>query len=214
MARPVQRIISGVVAAMAALTLSSLVDMTPVIGSPQIDYSAFDIDLPFWPQLALWWVVIGIGGSFLLALAMLAWDEKPSLPLARAAVVAALWFGAISLVKLATFLAWGTMGPLGIQQPVFRFALINGLISAALITLVWLLVGHALQRIGSVSPWRRAAMALIGSTTVLLLAIIALALWTGLPLQPVIWFWGPPVAVVGLVAALLASFIKLGDGSN
>lgn len=198
---------SGLTIVVGAFLVSGLVDTTPMIGTPQVDYP-FNLDLPFWPQLALAWVAIGGGASLLAALGMLAWSDEPVAPLslARTAVVAASWFAVISGLKLASFLAWGTMGPLNLQQPIFRFALTNGLISAALVTLVWLAASRALQCANDVGPWRRGAWMFVGTTAAFSLAISALAIGTGLPWQPTAAYWWPFIVIIGSAAGLLASF--------
>lgn len=206
--RSLRKLFSALFMVIGALLISGLVDMTPMIGSPQIDYPSFNIDLPFWPQLALNWVAIGGGAILLVALGMLAFSDEPVSPLslARTAVVAVSWFAVISGLKLASFLAWGTMGMLNVQQPIFRFALTNGLISAALITLAWLAASRALQSVKNVGPWRRFSSMLVVTSATFSLAILALALGTGLPLQPLATYWWPFIAIIGPAAGLLASF--------
>lgn len=191
-----------------ALLVSGLVDMTPMIGSPQIDYPTINLDLPFWPQLALSWVAVGGGAILLVALGMLAFSAEPVSPLslARTAVVAVSWFAVISGLKLASFLAWGTMVTLNVEQPIFRFAFTNGLISAALITLAWLAASRALQGAKNVGPWHRGAWMLVGTSATFSLAILALAIGTGLPLQPLAAYWWPFIVIIGPAAGLLASF--------
>lgn len=206
--RSLRKLFSALFMVIGALLLSGLVDMTPMIGSPQIDYPSFNIDLPFWPQLALNWVAIGGGAILLVALGMLAFSDEPVSPLslARTAVVAVSWFAVISGLKLASFLAWGTMGMLNVQQPIFRFALTNGLFCAALITLAWLAASRALQSAKNVGPWRRFSSMLVVTSATSSLAILALVLGTGLPLQPLATYWWPFVAIIGPAAGLLASF--------
>ncbi|AYG94123.1 hypothetical protein D8I30_02165 [Brevundimonas naejangsanensis] len=206
--RSLRKLISAVLMMVGALLVSGLVDMTPMIGSPQIDYPGFNPYLPFWPQLALNWVAIGGGATLLVALGMLAWSDEPvpTLSLARTAVVPVSWFAVISGLKLAGFLAWGTMGPLNVQQPIFRFALTNGLISAALITLAWLAARRAIQSAKNIGPWLRGAWMLVGTSATFSLAILALALGTGLPLQPLAADWWPLIAIIGPAAGLLAFF--------
>lgn len=206
--RSLRKLFSALLMVVGALLVSGLIDKTPMIGSPQIDYPSFNLDLPFWPQLALDWVAIGGGALLLAALGMLAWNDEP-VPLlspGRTAVVAASWFAVISGLQLASFLAWGTMGPLNVQQPIFRFALTNGLISAALITLVWLAASRALQSAKDVGPWRRGAWMLFGTSAAFSLAIFALAIGTGLPWQPLAAYWWPFIVIIGPAAGLLASF--------
>lgn len=205
--RSLRKLFSALLMAIGALLVSGLVDMTPMIGSPQIDYPSFDIDLPFWPQLALNWVAIGGGAILLVALGMLAFSDEPVSPLsvARTAVVTVSWFAVISGLKLASFLAWGTMGILNVQQPIFRFALTNGLISAALITLAWLAASRAFQSAQNLGPWHRGAWMLVGTTATFSLAILTLATGTGLPLQPLAAYWWPFIAIIGPAAGLLAS---------
>lgn len=205
--RSLRKLIATLLMMVGALLVSGLVDMTPVIGSPQMDYPSFNLDLPFWPQLALQWVAIGGGAILLVALGMLAFSDEPipTLSLAYTAMVAVSWFAVISGLKLAGFLAWGTMGLLNVQQPIFRFALTNGLISAALVTLAWWAASRALQRAKNVGPWYRGASMLVGASATFTLAILALALATGLPLQPLAAYWWPFIAIIGPAAGLLAA---------
>ena len=206
--RSLRKPISALLMMVGALLVSGLVDMTPMIGSPQIDYPSFNLELPFWPQLALNWVAVGGGSILLVALGMLAFSDEPvpTLSLARTAVVALSWFSVIGGLKLASFLAWGTMGPLNVQQPIFRFALTNGLVSAALVTLAWLAASRALQSVKDVGPWHRGAWMLAGTSAMFSLAILGLALGTGLPLPPLAVYWWPFIAIIGPAAGLLAAF--------
>lgn len=184
----------------------SVIDATPVIGSPQIDYPGFDFDLPFWPQLGLHWLLFGAAGGLLVALAMLAWsDEPPGRPgLRRVAMVWTLWVAAVSGFQLANFLAWGTMGPLNVQQPIFRFALVNGLISATVITLQWTLASALLWRaVRDVSAFKSAAVGfglVFASFTSVALAVMVL---TGLPPLRLLGDLLPAVAILALATALL-----------
>lgn len=206
--RSLRKSISALLIMVGALLVSGLVDMTPMIGSPQIDYPSFNPDLPFWPQLAFNWVAIGGGGILLVALGMIAFGDEPAptLSLARTAVAAVSWFAVISGLQLASFLAWGTMGPLDVQQPIFRLALTNGLVSAALVTLAWLAASGALQSAKDVGPWHRGAWVLVGTSAMFVLAILGLALGTGMSLRSLAAYWWPIVATVGPAAGLLASF--------
>lgn len=205
--RAFRKLFSALSMVIGALLVGALVDMTPMIGSPQIDYPQFDFDLPFWPQLALEWIVVGGGGVLLAALGMLAWSDQPVpvLSLGRTATAAASWFAVISGLQLAKFLAWGTMGPLNVQQPIIRFAITNGLICAVLITLAWLAASRALQGLGEIGPWHRGAWMLVGASAALSLAIPAIGITTGLPLKPLTAHWWPFIVIIGPAAGLLAS---------
>lgn len=206
--RSLRKLFAALSMALGALLVMAIVDVTPVIGSPQIDYPSFDVDLLFWPQLALLWVAYVGGGILLAGLGMLAWSNEPTarVSLAQTVRAAVFWFAVISGVKLASFLAWGTMGPLDVPQPIVRFALTNGLISAALITLAWLAAGRALQGLKTVGPSRRGVSMLLVTSATFSLAIIALALGAGLPMEPLIAYWWPFVAIIAVVSGLLASF--------
>jgi|GEM_PF-1881179 hypothetical protein len=200
--------VSALLVIVGALLVSTQVDMTPVIGAPQIDYPGFNIYLPFWPQLALSWIALGGGGVLLVALGMIAWSDAPvaRLSVARAAMVALSWFVVIGGLKLAGFLTGGTMGPLTVQQPILRFALTNGLISAALITSAWFVASQALQAAVNVGPRRRGLWMLVGASATFSAAILALALLTGLPLQPLAAHWWPFIVIIGPAAGLLGYF--------
>ena len=116
--------------------VSNEVDITPIIGSPQIDYPDFNPAWPFWPQLLASWFVFGVGGALAAALAMAFWtgDATPLPDWRRLGRVWATWFALVGGLQLAGFLAGGTMGPLGAPQPIVRFALANGAVSASTIT--------------------------------------------------------------------------------
>lgn len=212
--RSLRKLISALLMIVAAQLISGQVDMTPVIGSPQIDYP-FNYELPFWPQLIVSWVAVGGGSALLVALGMYAWGDEPVpvLSFARTAMVAVSWFAIIGGLKLAGFLAWGTMGPLYVQQPIFRFALVNGLISSALVTLMWLGAGLALRAAARLGPWRRGAWIGVGTGATFSAAILAAVLVTGLPLPPQIAFWWPFIAFLGSVSGLLASLTWRGVAS-
>lgn len=204
--RSLRKLVSLFLLLLGAMFVSGVVDITPGIGAPQIDYPSFDYRLPFWPQLALHWVALGGGGALLAALGMIAWgDEATRAPdLRRTAFVGASWFLITGGLRLAGLLAWGTMGPLHVKQPIFRFALTNGLISAAAITAAWVALSLALSRAWS-APWRRSAATLVGTGAGFAAVMLATAAATGLPLRPIIANWWPYVAILAPAAALLAA---------
>ncbi|MDP2765421.1 MAG: hypothetical protein Q8O54_11370 [Brevundimonas sp.] len=213
--RSLRKLISALLMMVGALLLSGQVDMTPVIGSPQIDYPAFNFELPFWPQLVLSWVVIGGGATLLVALGMLAWNDEPvpALGLARTVIVAVSWFAVIAGLQLASFLAWGTMGPLNVQQPIFRFALTNGLISAALITLAWFFAGRILRKLPNPGPWRRGSWMLIGTGVGFSTAMLVIAIATGLPIPSLVSHWWPLIMIISPAAGLLSSLTWRGSAA-
>lgn len=204
--RSLRKLVSLLLLLLGAMFLSGVVDITPEIGAPQIDYPGFDYGLPFWPQLALHWVFLGGGGALLAALGMIAWSDEaiggPSLR--RTAFIGVSWFLITGGLRLAGFLAWGTMGPLHVQQPIFRFALTNGLISAAAITGAWFALSFVLSRSYS-APWRRGSVALVGTGAGFAAVMLAIAAATGLPLRPIIANWWPYLAILAPAAALLAA---------
>lgn len=118
---------------------AATVDITPLIGSPQIDYPAYNFSWPFWPQLAIQWLLVGLGGGLIAASAMDLWpaDNQP-LTGGRLAMVWCGWFAFRAGLSLLGFVIFGTMGPLGMPQPIFRFALVNGAVSATVIAAAYL----------------------------------------------------------------------------
>lgn len=204
--RSLRKLVSLLLMLLGAMLLSGVVDITPKIGAPQIDYPGFDYRLPFWPQLALHWVALGGGGALLAALGVIAWSDEATraVALRRTAFIGASWFVIIGGLRLASFLAWGTMGPLHEQQPNFQFALINGLISGAAITGAWVALSLVLSRAWS-APWPRSGAALVGTGVGFTALMLATAAATGLPLAPIIANWWPYIAILAPAAALLAA---------
>lgn len=211
-ARSLRKLVSLLLMLLGAMFVSSVVDITPEIGAPQIDYPSFDYRLPFWPQLALHWVALGGGGALLAALGVIAWTDEATgrTDLRRTAFVGASWFLIIGGLRLAGFLAWGTMGPLHVQQPIFRFALTNGLISAAAITGAWVALSLILGRARS-PPWRRSGAALLATAGGFSAVLLATAVATGLPLRPIIANWWPYLAILAPAAALLTALTVRGE---
>jgi len=204
--RSLRKLVSLLLMLLGALFVSGTVDITPIIGAPQIDYPGFDHRLPFWPQLALHWIGVGGGGAVLVALGMLAWTDVANLAPSprRAAVVYVSWLALIAGVRLASFLAWGTMGPLHVQQPIVRLALANGLISATTIALAWVLLSLALAR-ASGTRWRRGVSAFIGTAAGLAAVMLGITVATGLPPRPIIMNWWPYIVILAPAVALLAA---------
>lgn len=211
--RSLRKLVSLLFIVLGAMFLAGSIDITPVIGSPQVDYPAFDYRLPFWPQLALVWLVMGVGGGLLAALGILGWSNEPVRPpsLQRAAVVAGLLFGFVGGLRLAEFFAFGTMGPLHVQQPTFRFAVTQGLISAAVVTSEWIIASLALARADSRAPWIRSLVALIGAGLGFFAAMLVIAAATGLPLQSTLVSWSPVILILASVAALLVALTRRHD---
>jgi len=205
-AHSLRKLVSFLLLLLGAMFVSGAIDITPVIGAPQIDYPSFDYRLPFWPQLALHWVAIGGGGALLAALGMIAWTNEVGRDpgLRRTALIGASWFVVVGGFRLASFLAWGTMGPLHVPQPIFLFALTNGLISAAAITGAWVGLSLALSRAWS-GPWRRSGAAFVGTGAGFATVMLAIAAATGLPLRPIISNWWPYIAILAPAVALLAA---------
>lgn len=201
-----QKLVSALLGLLGALIVSNMVDMTPVVGSPQIDYPSLNYKLPFWPQLALAWTVIGLGGALITAIGMAVWVEGPANGLngRRTALIAATWFVILAGTTLAGFLRYGTMGPLYVQQPIFRFALVNGLVSTAVITAMWGAVSLTLVRWSRLTPMRRAVEAFIGVWIGFGLAVLMIALVTGLPALSTVLHWWPAIAFLACTIALLA----------
>lgn len=203
--RSLRKLVSFMFILLGAMFVAGSVDVTPVIGSPQIDYPAFDYHLPFWPQLALDWLVMGGGGGLLAALGILGWSDEPARPpsLQQVVVLAGALFGSVGGLRLADFFAFGTMGPLHVQQPIFRFAVTQGLISALVITAEWIVASLLLARVRIASPWIRAVAAIVSVGLGFLAAMLVIAAATGLPLQPTLANWWPVLLILASAAAVL-----------
>jgi hypothetical protein len=138
---------------------------------------------------------------------MLAWTDRPvrAPDLRRVAWAGAWLFAAIAAQRLAEFHVYGTMGPLGVQQPIFRLALTNGLVSAAVIILAWIGASLVLARPRRRVPWFRPAWTLAGTAIVCLAVILGVAVAAGLPLQRTFAYWWPAIPFLAPAAALLVA---------
>lgn len=183
-----------------AILVSGVVSTTPVVGPPQFDYPFHDNEFPFWSELTLDWIAAGGGGVLLVALGMCAWDDKGAgrPGLMRALLVGALWFALIAAFRMG----------LG-SAP--RWALVNGVVSSALITLFWAIASFGLVRARG-DRLQRAVVALVGSAVVFATAMAGVALVTGMPLGRLASFWWPLVAIISLAAALLMSLTVRKNG--
>lgn len=207
--------LSGII--VGVLLVRGLIDATPVIGSPQIDYPGFDPNLPFWPQQILALGVLGGGGGFIAALGMLAWEDEgiPAPNLRRIVVIGAMTFSLVAGLQLASFIALGTMGPLNTQQPILRFALTNGLVSGLFIVTAWTFAAWMLRRWRSRMQGPSRFILPIASICLALIAFaVVSALFAGLPLWPVAAFWWPAIPIVALPAALLVALIIRPEASG
>lgn len=208
--RSLRKLIALLFVVLGGTLVSGSVDITPVIGSPQIDYPAFDFRLPFWPQLVVDWLVVGGGGGLLAALGLLAWSDEPvqapSLP--RTAILGAALFAAIGGLRLAEFLAFGTMGPLHVQQPIFRFAVTQGLISAVVVTLEWIIASSVLAQPRREAFWLAPLTALISTGLAFLALILGIAGTTGLPLLRTFANWSPVIVILAPAAAMLVALAR------
>ena len=192
------------------MLVRGLVDATPVIGSPQIDYPGFDRSLPFWPQQILAFGVMGAGGSLVAALGMLAWEDEgiPAPNLRRIAQIGAMTFSLAAGLQLALFLALGTMGPLNTQQPILRFALTIGLASGLVIVTAWIFAAWMLGRRRSRTQGPSRFFVPVATMCMALMAfVVVTALFAGLPLLPVAAFWWPAIPIFAVPAALLVALI-------
>jgi len=118
--------------------VSGAVDATPVVGSPQIDYVGINLHGPLSAQyvgLLSVFAVMEIVGGLLAAVGMIMFlDKRAAGPTwRRLSSIWGAWAIPIACARLLEFLAFGTMGPLGVRQPVVRFALVNGALSATII---------------------------------------------------------------------------------
>ena len=212
--RSLRKLVAILFVILGAKLVSTMVDTTPFLGSPQLDYPAMNTDLPFWPQFALLWVIIGLGGGLLAALGMLAWSdeaiEAPNLP--RAITIAAASLVLVAGFQLAGFLANGTMGPLYVQQPIVRFALVNGAITSVIITLAWsaacVVVGRISSGLGKPMAF---VVSLTGTGLTIVSLILGIALSTGLPPGLTLAWWWPGALILAASVALLVALVPRPD---
>jgi hypothetical protein len=210
MGRSLRKLIALLFVLLGAQCVRSMVDMTPWLGSPQLDYPVFDLDQPFWPQLALLWVMMGVGGGLLTALGILAWSDEPiERPGGlRTFIIAAACFVLVAGIQFAGFVAYGTMGPLHVQQPVLRLALVNGAVSSLVITVMWSLacvvVGGA-NRALSRPKVVLASLAVVSAAALAVIIVIALA--TGLLWRAMVGWWWSGALFLGMAAALLTALV-------
>lgn len=202
-----RRIAALLLTLLGAMMLRAVVDATPVIGSPQIDYPGLNIYWPFWPQFAVLWVTLGLGGGLLAALGPAAWSGKP-LPvgdLRHLARLWAIWFAVIAGAGFAMFLAYGTMGPLGVPQPILRFAVVNGAVSATVIAALHELVGRWLRRMAPGRPaWRDAIEILVIAMAAYACIVLVIVVAGRLPLRQSLAIYLPAAAYLTSAVTLLA----------
>ena len=92
---------------LGAKLVSTMVDDTG-FGVAPAGLSGLYMDQPFWPQFALLWVVVGLGGGLIVALGLLAWsDEAVERPGWRRAAIIAV----ACLVLIAGFQLAGSAHP-------------------------------------------------------------------------------------------------------
>jgi len=131
-----RRLIAVIAVGLGAVGGAQLIDTFPVIGSPQIDYPHYNFDWPWEAGFAL--DVVLVVASFLWgALGLRAWDGHLPMKPPQPAFVWAYGiatFAAVTGYRYGMFVEYGTMGPLGVPQPILRFALVEGLVCAALST--------------------------------------------------------------------------------
>ena len=118
--------------------VSNAIDVTPVIGSPQIDYPGFDPLGPLW-KLYLMLATIAFVAGLLAAFGMITFAGKRGPPATwrRLRLAWLAWLIPIAGLRLLEFTAFGMMGPLHVPQPIIRFALVNGVLSATIIVSLW-----------------------------------------------------------------------------
>lgn len=135
-------------AAVSLLGVRGNIDGLPFVGSPQIDYFGFPLE---WPSAALFGSLIfgALTSAVLAVLATLAWSGAPALkPLdwKTETKIASAWFVVTTLFGVAEFGAFGAMMPLGVPTPVFRYAFVEGVTTAVILTVVRLLILLAMRR--------------------------------------------------------------------
>jgi hypothetical protein len=150
--RWVRKVLASLVMLIGAGPVSGAVDKTPIIGSPQIDYPGIDLHGPLWAQyveLCAVLAVMAIVGGLLAAAGMIVFsDTRPATPTwRRLRFVWTAWAIPIACLWLLNFAAFGTMGPLYVPQPIIRFALVNGVLSATIITATWAATCVLLERL-------------------------------------------------------------------
>ncbi len=202
-----RRVCCGLFIAFGALMVSRFVDKAPYVGSPQIDYGNLNPDWPFWPQFALVALYLVVGGALLAALALHAWNDAPERrPLARRTLAVGLGSAlVIAALSFALFVTLGTMGPLGVAQPILRFALTNGAISGLIIALAYGFVGktpRGSRRIVAFAAWG------LGSAACLITSNLAIALAGGLPVAQAQAFGALTTAFIAVLVGLSAALRK------
>ena len=117
-------------------------------------------------------------------------------------------FAVVGGLRLAEFLAFGTMGPLYVQQPIFRFALTQGLISAFVVTSEWVVASLALAWAHNRLPWISPVVALVGAGLGFGVAMLGIAAASGLPLHQTFANWWPVILILAPAVALLVALTR------
>jgi hypothetical protein len=205
--RAARRLIGVVAMLLGGMMIRGMIDATPLIGSPQIDYPGLNLDWPFWPQLALQWLTVGLTAAVVVALGMTAWSDGQNGPtLKRVALVWAAWFTMIALASLLMFMTFGTMGPLHVQQPIYRFSLINAALSATLIATIYCLVCLVLHRTSALGGTAiRATVAFFVTAAFFSLAVVTIAVPSGMPLGRVFGYFLSGIAVFAAAISFLVA---------
>ncbi|HVV70761.1 MAG TPA: hypothetical protein VHI52_04560, partial [Verrucomicrobiae bacterium] len=111
-------------------------------------------------------------------------------------------------LRLAEFLAFGTMGPLHVQQPIFRFAVTQGLISGFVVTSEWIVASLVLVRNSDRPAWTGPVAALLGVGLGFTAGTLGIAAVTGLPLARTLVNWWPAMVILAPAAALLVALTR------
>lgn len=201
-----RRIACALLSGFGILLVSSTVDRTPVIGSPQFCGTGvfIDRDAPVWSQFALYALLLAGGGAVIAAIALHAWSNRPVVGprWRRTLMVAMITAPCVGALMLAQFLAWGTQGPIGQPQPILRFAAINGVISGLLLGLAYAAVDMAPSirgRFGAFLAWG------LGAAATMATVIVVMALAGDIDLELALRFHGSGVLILAVFAGLAAT---------
>lgn len=181
--------------------ISTVVDVAPYLGTPQIDYPAFDIDLPFWPQFLFGYGGPGLAGAFVAALSLYRLSATISLPRLGVIICGAVTAGRLGWDASLYPLPWSAAETLWRA----RHAAVNGLASAAVVVICYGVVRLLLGRTPRSPPWFR-FLTWSASTASLFLATAAILDLAGDLLGPG-WLKGAllisavTAPVIGILAA-------------
>ena len=135
--RGVRRLVLFLLLLLGGLLVSSVVDRTPLIGSPQFDLPyPYHPGFPYWPQLVFDWLVCGVGGGLIVGLSLAAWHggRPRAFGARRAARTWLATFGVVvslGLIDLILGFSWRSLAEDLLQ---IRYGCTNGVITASIVT--------------------------------------------------------------------------------